>query len=124
MANRLMQQFMYSFTKGLTSIHGSIAIASDASVTSFSAPGVASVVRTSAGLYTITLSDNYNALVSIGAQVQAAVAVDLVAQLKSADVVSAKTVAINLLTGAVATDPAAAIVLYFQILVRNSSVSL
>lgn len=93
-------------------------------VASSSLNGVASVVQSGVGEYTITLSEKYNAFLGAHFSVLAATAVDLVPQLKSADVTSAKTVVVRLLTGATATDPAAALTLYVMIMLRNSSVVL
>lgn len=85
-------------------------------------PGVSSVVQTGVGELTITMQDNYNALVSASFCMLAATAQDLVPQMKSQDVSSAKTVVVRLLTGATPTDPTAAQTLYFQLMMRNSSV--
>lgn len=82
----------------------------------------ATVAQTGVGEYTITLAESYNAIMSVQLQVQAATAVDLVPQVKSVDVVTAKTIVFRLLTGATATDPSAALVVYAAILLRNSSV--
>lgn len=106
----------------LTAIQGKFTVAADASVSSSSISG-ASVARTAAGEYTITLDAPYNALVSAGFEIQAATAVDLVPQMKSNDVVTAKTVVIRLLAGATATDPSAILVVNVDLFLRNSSVS-
>lgn len=85
-------------------------------------PGIASISQSGVGEYTITLSDTYNAFLSGHFTMLAATAVDLVPQLKSVDVVTAKTVVVRTLTGATATDIAAAATLYFELLLNNSSV--
>lgn len=123
MANAMMQQFMFSFNKMHTLIDGSISINSSAAVTATNMNGVASAARTGTGTYTITLNETYNAFLGAHFTVLAATAVDLVPQLVSVDVTSAKTIVVKLLTGATATDPAAAITLYPVILLRNSSVA-
>lgn len=81
----------------------------------------ATAAQTGVGEFTITLADTYNALVSAHFQLLAATAADLVPQMKSVDVTSAKTVVVRLLTGATATDPAAAQTLYVSLFLRNSS---
>lgn len=83
----------------------------------------ASAAQTGVGEFTITLADSYNALISAGFMVQAATAADLIPQMKSNDVVTAKTVVVRLLTGATATDPTAAITLYVDLFLRNSSIT-
>lgn len=111
---------------------GSTAVSAAAAVTttggvdgvaSFVMPGVESFVRSGVGEYTLTLKDGYVAICSVNAQLQAATAVDLVPQIKSVDVVSAKTVVINLLAGATPTEVAAAARLYVDVMLRNSSVA-
>lgn len=92
-------------------------------VASSSMNGVSSVVQSGVGTYTITLEEKYNAFLGAQFQVLAASAVDLVPQLVSADVTSAKTIVFKLLAGATPTDPSAALTVYPLILVRNSSVS-
>lgn len=82
-----------------------------------------SVAKTGTGIYTVTLEDSYVALLSATATVQAATAVDLVAQIKSHDVVTAKTVVIELLATATPTEPAAVTLVHFQLLLRNSTVA-
>jgi hypothetical protein len=121
MANRLFQQFFYSLTKNLTGIHGVISINSSAAVTGSTIRG-ASVAKTGTGLYTITLDDSYPALESAQFTLLAATAVDLVPQIVSADVVSAKTIVVRLNTGATATDPSAACQIHVALRLRNSSV--
>ncbi len=81
-----------------------------------------SVAKTTTGVYTVTLQDSYVALLSANLQVKAAVAVDLVAQLKSHDVVSAKTIVIDLNAGATPTEPSAVTEIHFVLYLRNSTV--
>ena len=92
-------------------------------VASSSINGVASVSQTGVGEFTITLSDAYNAFMHGGFTLLSATAQDLVPQLKSVDVVTAKTVVVRLLTGGSATDPTSACTLYCNLLLRNSSVT-
>ena len=83
----------------------------------------ATVTRTGVGEYTITLADAFSALMSCNLTYQAATAVDLIPQVKSADVVSAQTIVFRMLAGATATEVAAVGVVHVNILLRNSSVS-
>jgi hypothetical protein len=80
-----------------------------------------SVAKSGTGLYTVTLQDAYNAALAVTATAQAATAVDLVAQVKSVDVTSAKTVVISLNAGATPTEPAAVTVVNFVLVLQNSS---
>lgn len=82
----------------------------------------ASVAQTGVGEYTITLDDTFNALMACNLEYQAATAVDLIPQIKSTDVSSAKTIVVRLLTGATPTDPSADGKLHVSIYLRNSSV--
>lgn len=81
-----------------------------------------SVAKSGTGEYTITLEDSYPALISADATVQAATAVNLNAQIKSADVVTTKTIVINLLAGATPTEPSAVTVVHFKAFLSNSTV--
>lgn len=124
MANIYAEQFFYSFTKMLTGLHGTIDVASSTTgVTATSINGVASAARTGTGEITITLSDPYAALVSAQFQVLSATAQDRVVQIKSVDVVTAKTVVIRLLAAATATDPASACTIEVDLMLRNSSIT-
>lgn len=105
----------------LVSIHGSFAIAADATVSSTNMKG-ATVARTGVGEYTITFSEKYPSYKSFSAQLLAATAVDLVPQIVSTSV-SSKTVVINLNAGATPTDPSAVCTVYFEGLLSNSTVS-
>ncbi len=80
------------------------------------------VAKTTTGVYTITFADAYVALLSGQLTVAAATAVDLVAQIKSYDVVTAKTLVIDLNAGATPTEPAAVTEVHFVLFLRNSTV--
>lgn len=61
MANRNFTQFMYSFLKKRVSLHGRVTFGA-AGAPTLDAPnsiGIASISRTSAGLYVFTLADTY-----------------------------------------------------------------
>ena len=83
----------------------------------------ASAARTGVGEYTVTLTDAYQAVLSCQLTVMAATAVDLVPQIKSVDVVSAKTVVFRTLAGATATEVAAPLTVNFGLLLRDSTIS-
>lgn len=73
------------------------------------------------GVYTLTLAQAYAGVVAIHATVEAATAVDLVAQVKSRDVVTAKKVVIDLNAGAIPTDPSAACRIYLTLVLKRSN---
>lgn len=122
MANRRFFQFLYSKTPMLTALQGSVSISAAAAVSSSNIAG-ATVTKTGTGEYTITLADSYNALISAGFQIQAATAVDLVPQMKSQTVGSTNLIVVNLNAGATPTNPSAALILYIDLFLRNSSVA-
>lgn len=122
MANRFLQQFLFSFTHKLTVVQGYVDIAADASVSSSNIVG-GTVTKTGTGQYTLTLQDAYYAPVAIHATLQAATAVDLVPQVVSQSVDSSKTVVVKLLAGSTATDPSAVCRLYLTVFTRDSSVA-
>jgi hypothetical protein len=86
---------------------------------------VTSVVRNSAGNFTITLADKYQALVSGTVALASSAAVDLKPQWGAIDVSGAKTLVLNLLAVAVATDLAAnaANKVFVTLELRRSSVT-
>lgn len=83
---------------------------------------VSSISRSGVGEYTVTLADSYNAAQGIHFSVLAASAVDLVPQIKSVDVVTAKTIVVRLLAGATPTDIAANTSLLMSAVLNASSV--
>lgn len=85
--------------------------------------GIASVARTSAGLYKITLSDAYPTLLSVKGIVLSATAEDNTFQVKAEDVNGVKTIDLFTLTGGVATDPASGDVLLLEIALKNTTVN-
>lgn len=110
--------------KGIKEVHIKVAIGATGEPTldAASSLGVASVTRTSAGLYVITLRDKYTALVnaqfvSLDNAIQ-----DLTFQVNAETVASTKTITLWTLTGATATDPTNTAILYGTITLKNSSV--
>lgn len=84
--------------------------------------GVASIARTAAGDYTITLDDKYNVL--LGASVMSLEAGDTEFNwsITAQDVSSAKTVQLSNLPGGTPTDPDDGSDLYVTLFLKNSSV--
>jgi hypothetical protein len=123
MANRLFQQFQGTLDKGVVMLQGSFAPAGTGAPTTVRGKGF-SVARTSAGLFTVTLQDKYQHLISGDIQIQLATGADLKGQFGAIDVSSAKTVQIRVLAVAVATDIAADANnrVHFSLKLKNSTV--
>jgi len=121
MANRNFSR-VQGLNKELKLIAGSFSIAaSGGAATKVTGLGY-SVAKSATGEYTITLEDKYKALVSATATVQAATAVDLVAQIDNHDVSAATPVVVlNLNAAATPTEPAAVTVVNFLLVLQNSS---
>lgn len=84
--------------------------------------GAASISRTSAGLYKLTLSDAYPYLMAFEGKLLSATAEDIHFQLKAEAVATTKTIDFFCLTGATATDPANGDVIYLRMDLKNTSV--
>lgn len=85
--------------------------------------GFASITRTGAGDYKVTLSDRYSSLKFIEGIFLSSSAQDIRLQLKAEAVLSSKTFDFYTLTGASATDPANGQVLFLKVEVKNTSVA-
>lgn len=85
--------------------------------------GVASVSRTSAGLYVLTLQDKYTSLMHARFDVSTPTAEDVHSNLVSEAVATAKTVTFRVCTGAVATDPASGDSILVALQLKNTSVA-
>jgi hypothetical protein len=121
MANRRFEQFCYSLIKKKTEIEGVISLAADASVISVDIPG-ADAVKTTTGVYTITLQDKYSACMGVYTQI-AETAQNLEAKPGAVDVTSARTVVVNTKVNGTNTDATATCKIYVKIVLRNSSVA-
>lgn len=75
--------------------------------TTIKGDGIASVARSDVGKFTVTLSDAYSDYEHVGASLQLVSVADLVPQIGAVDVVTAKTIVINILAHATPTDIAA-----------------
>lgn len=84
--------------------------------------GVASIVRNSAGLYTVTLQDSYNKLMHASVEVRTPSAEEINANLVAESVASAKTVQFRCTAAGVAADPASGDSIYIQMSLKNSTV--
>lgn len=122
MANRNFHRVQALNTE-IKLIAGSFSIASSGgAATKVSGLGY-TVAKSATGEYTITLADQYPSLVSATFTVQAATAVDLVAQLDNHNVSAATPVVVlNLNAAATPTEPAAVTVVHFMLALANSTV--
>jgi hypothetical protein len=124
MANRYFKPFMGSFDKGVVMIHAKVAIGGTGAPTlsvqdSF---GVASISRTGAGAYTLTLNDKYQALLGANVTVVGATGEGLIPQVTADTVATTKTVGLVFIAhGGSAADPTSGDVLHVQIWLRNSA---
>lgn len=74
------------------------------------------------GIFEIAIPNSYNALLSASIMLQrASGAVDLVAQISAADVLTAKIIDFRMLTGATPTNLASGDILYIHFILRNSA---
>ena len=107
MANRNFNR-LQALSKEIKLIYCRATIAGTGAPTLVSADslGVASISRVSAGLYDITLSDQYVKLALGEAVIRTPTAEDIKANVVSEAVASTKIIRVRCTTGAVATDPA------------------
>jgi len=110
--------------KGIKEVHikvtigatGAPTLSADASL------GVASISRTSAGLYVITLRDKYTALVNASFMHLDDALQDLSFQVNAETVASTKTITLWTRVAATATDPTNTAIIYGTLTLKNSSV--
>lgn len=127
MANRRFFQFRYSAQRDVVdlSIKAAIGASGAPTISTTDAKGVTSIVRNSAGNYTILLQDNYAALMSATVTVMNATASAApVSQLISEQVsnATAPQVVIQTLDAAgVAADPDDGATLLIHLMLRNAS---
>lgn len=120
MANRTFNR-RQALEKEIKDIYAKVTVGSSGAPTLVSPVGVASIVRNSAGNYTITLQDKYMALRFAQVSFLDDNAQDLRAQLIAEDVASAKTVQFVCLTGASATDPQSGQTMFIKLELKNTS---
>jgi hypothetical protein len=110
--------------KGIKEVHIKVTIgATGASTLSADASlGVASISRTSAGLYVITLRDKYTALVNASFMHLDDALQNLSFQVNAETVASTKTITLWTRVVATATDPTDTAIIYGTLTLKNSSV--
>lgn len=127
MANRWFTQFRYSLVKAVVDLYGQVAIGASGAptISVANSKGISSIVRNSAGRYTITLQDSYYGLLDVqhkflNATAPAAPLMFIVSQAVTNN--SAPVVVIQFTNAAgTATDPGSGELMYLQIALKNSS---
>ena len=128
MANRSFSQYRYSLEKKVTDLFAVVTIGAAGAPTldTVNSKGIASIVRSSAGLYVVTLSDRYTSMLEPGVMSMLAAGTPghgsciLRATAVNA-VVPTVTLAFLDYAGA-AVDPVSTTVLYIGFTLKNSSV--
>jgi len=120
MASRIFGP-LQALDKEIKILSGLVSIHTDASILSQTLLG-GTFSKTGTGEYTLTLQDTYPELLACLVSVEAAVAVDLVAQVKSQTVSTTKLVVINLNTAATPTNPSAACKIHVTLVLKNSTI--
>lgn len=122
MANRNFNRFQ-ALEKEVKALYADVAIGATGAPTLTKGLGIASIVRDSAGTYTVTLDDAYTRLMSASViQIVSGGAEDLAFQLDSEDVDGAKTLVIVSHVAGTETDPSDGSRLLIKVEVKNSSV--
>lgn len=122
MANRNFKR-KQALESEVKEIYADIAIGGTGAPTLSRGTGVASISRTSAGLYVLTLQDAYMRLMHASVQVVTPSAEDIKANVSAFDVsASAKTVTFRCTAAGVATDPASGDTVLVSLQLKNSSV--
>lgn len=121
MANRSFNR-RQALEKEVKDLYAAVSIGASGAPTLTSRTGIASITRTSAGLYQLTLQDEYSSLKYFEAVLLDPDGEDINVQVKAEDVDGAKTIDFFTLTGASATDPSNGAKLLIKIEVKNTSV--
>lgn len=124
MANRNFNRYQ-ALEKEVKAIYAIVAIGASGAptLTAADSKGVASISRTSAGLYVLTLQDQYNKLMHLTVMQLIGTAQDIKVQLVSeTTTASTKQITFRTLAAGVATDPSSGSVLYIKAELKNSSV--
>ena len=131
MSNRLLNQFQYTYEKDTVTIYGSVSVGASGAVSAIQGGGIAAAAKEStAGQYTITMSDKFSRLLDFSAQIvddaNSAVAhiqLKQAPETLQADVKGDKQILIQCLDYAgSAANPADGSAIFLKIVMRNSSV--
>jgi hypothetical protein len=120
MANRNFNR-RQALEKEVKDLYANVSIAGTGAPTLVSKIGISSIVRTSQGLYRLTLEDKYVSLKHLRIVLKAASAEDLIFQLKAEDVAGAVPyIDFFSLAGSSVTDPSSGSSLLIKIEVKNT----
>lgn len=125
-ANRYLFQFRYSLESSIVDIYAKVAIGAAGAPTLNTAQskGVSSIVRNSAGRYTITFQDSYvRTMAAKGSFIVATTPASPNMSIVSDNIatLATPTVVVQFSTGGVATDPASGETALLQFSFKNSS---
>lgn len=124
MANRQMYQFRYSLERDMVELYLKVSFAAAGAPTIINGKGIFSIVRNSAGNYTIRLSNNYNLLLDADKMAISSAAPASpefrIASEQVNNVALPQLVAIFSAAG-VATDPASGEIAMIRLALRNAS---
>lgn len=121
MANRNFNR-KQALEKEVKELYARVTIGAAGAPTLAMGVGIASISRTSQGLYLLTLQDKYHSLKHMQVMFLDDAAQDIRAQLKEEDVDGAKTLSFFTLTGATETDPVSGQTMYIKLDLKNTSV--
>lgn len=121
MANRNFNR-KQALEREIKELYLDVAIGASGAPTLTRGTGVASISRSSAGTYLITLQDAYMRLMSAQTTQVVSAVESLAFQVSAEDVAGAKTIIIHSHTAGVATDPSSGSRLLIQLNLKNSSV--
>jgi hypothetical protein len=129
MANRNFHQFRKSYEKEVVDVYGRFTVGAVGAVSNVLGIGISGVVRNSAGNYTITFVDSFDAILNFNASIvfngaSAAVGCNIAQTITTfkADVKANKTLTIQFVSAtATAIDPDASSLINFTATFRNSS---
>lgn len=126
MADRLLNQFGATFEKAVVTIFGDVTIGATGAPTLVAgkSKGIKSIVRNSAGDYTVQFADKWNKFLGFWVgMIKATAPSSPTMSVKAINMQAAggATVEFVLFTGAVATDPASGEELYIEASFGNSS---
>jgi hypothetical protein len=122
MANRNYNR-KQALEKEVKEIYLDVAIGSSGAPTLTKGLGVASISRSSTGLYVITLQDAYMRLMAAQVSILSASAQDIAAQLQAESVASAKTITFRTqVAAATVADPSSGSRILIRLDLKNSSI--
>lgn len=124
MANRMFNQFQGTLEKGVVQLLAEISFGASGAPTLVRGKGIASVTRTAAGTFDVTLQDSYVATLGVAStwkDTTAPTAVDVVLHADSVTSSSTPKVTLKTYASTTATDPASGEKLLVQLTLSNST---